>query len=105
MKIDNDLVVKIGDGEAIFEEPSLRDWAVMVEMEKKTLDEQADVLLPKLKELRGFEYQDGTEVTVEDMKAKKFSAKFFLMLMKAWTKEIVNSLRDEAESKNELTVN
>lgn len=105
MIIDSDLEVAIGDGVAVFEEPTLRDWAVMVEMSNKTLEEQADIILPKLKGLRGFEYKDGTEVTIDDLRNKKFSAKFFLMLIKAWSAAIVSGLRDEADSKNVVTVN
>jgi hypothetical protein len=105
MIIDSDLTVAIGDGVAVFEEPTLRDWAVMVEMSNKSLEEQADILLPKLKDLRGFEYKDGSQVSVEDLRNKKFSAKFFLMLIKAWSQAIVSGLRDEAESKNAVTVN
>jgi hypothetical protein len=105
MIIDSDLTVKIGDGVAVFDEPTLRDWAVMIEMSGKSLEEQADILLPKLKELRGFEYKDGTAVTVEDLKGKKFSAKFFFQLVQAWSKAIVEGLKGEADSKNDVTVN
>lgn len=105
MIIDSDLTVAIGDGVAVFEEPTLRDWAIMVEMSNKSLEEQADIILPKLKDLRGFEYKDGTQVTIDDLRNKKFSAKFFLMLIKAWSQAIVSGLRDEAEAKNAVTVN
>lgn len=105
MIIESDLTVKIGDGVAVFDEPTLRDWAVMIDMSGKTLEEQADILLPKLKELRGFEYKDGSPVTVEDMKNKKFSAKFFFQLVQGWSRAIVEGLRGEAEQKNDVTVN
>ena len=106
MIIDCDLVVKVGDGTATFEEPTLRDWAVLVDMEKKTLEQQAELLLPKLKELQGFSYKDGTLVTVEDLKGKKFSAKFFLQLLTAWTRAVVDGIRGESEEKKEqLLVN
>lgn len=105
MIIDSDLTVKVGDGVAVFDEPTLRDWAIMIEMSGKTLEEQADILLPKLKELKGFEYKDGTAVTVEDLKNKKFSAKFFFQLVQAWSKAIVEGLKGESDSKNDVTVN
>lgn len=105
MIIDNDLVVKIDDGVAIFDEPTLRDWAILIDLEKKTLEQQADVLLPKLKDIQGFEYRDGSSVTLEDMHNKKFSAKFFLQLMQAWTKAVIEGLRGEAEGKNAETIN
>jgi TATA-binding protein-associated factor Taf7 len=105
MIIDNDLVVKIGDGVAVFDEPTLRDWAILVDMEKKTVEQQADVLIPKLKEISGFQYRDGSSVTVEDMKNKKFSAKFFLQLVQGWTKAVVDSLQNESEAKNVETLN
>jgi hypothetical protein len=105
MIIDSDLVVKVGDGIAIFEEPTLRDWAVMVDMNGKSLEEQSDILLPKLKEIQGFQYKDGTPVTVEDLKSKKFSAKFFLQLIQAWTEAIVEGLRGESEEKKDVTIN
>lgn len=105
MIIDNDLTVRIGDGVAVFDEPTLRDWAVMIDMSGKTLEEQADILLPKLKELRGFEYKDGAPVTVEDLKGKKFSAKFFFQLIQAWSRAVVDGLKGEAEAKNDVTVN
>ena len=105
MIIDSDLVVKVGDGVAIFEEPTLRDWAIMVDMGGKSLEEQSDILLPKLKEIQGFQYKDGTPVTVEDLKSKKFSAKFFLQLIQAWTKAIVEGLRGESEEKKDVTIN
>lgn len=105
MIIDSDLTVKVGDGVAVFDEPTLRDWAIMIEMSGKTLEEQADILLPKLKELKGFEYKDGTAVTVDDLKNKKFSAKFFFQLVQAWSKAIVEGLRGEVDSKNDVTVN
>lgn len=105
MIIDNDLTVKIGDGIAIFEEPTLRDWAVLVDMNGKSLEEQADLLLPKLKELKGFQYRDGSDVTVDDLKGKKFSAKFFLQLVTAWTKAIVEGLQGESEGKKDVIVN
>jgi hypothetical protein len=106
MIIDSDLVVNVGDGVAIFEEPTLRDWAILVDMEKKTLEQQAELLIPKLKELRGFQYKDGADVTVEDIRNRKFSAKFFLQLMTAWTRAIVEGLRgDSEEKKDQPTVN
>lgn len=105
MIIESDLVVKIGDGVAVFDEPTLRDWAIMLDMSGKSLEEQADILLPKLKELRGFEYKDGTPVTVEDLKNKKFSAKFFFQLVQAWSRAIGEGIRGEAEQKNDVTVN
>lgn len=105
MIIDSDLTVKVGDGVAVFDEPTLRDWAIMIEMSGKTLDEQADILLPKLKELKGFEYRDGTAVTVDDLKNKKFSAKFFFQLVQAWSKAIVEGLKGDSDSKNDVTVN
>jgi hypothetical protein len=99
-------VQNVGDGVAIFEEPTLRDWAILVDMEKKTLEQQAELLIPKLKELRGFQYKDGTDVTVEDIRNRKFSAKFFLQLMTAWTRAIVEGLRgDSEEKKDQPTVN
>lgn len=101
MIIDNDLEVEIGDGVAVFDEPSLRDWAVMEAMSGKSLEEQADIILPKLKEVRGFQYKDGTNVTIEDLRNKKFSAKFFLTLIRAWTNAIVSSIRVEGEEKKE----
>lgn len=101
MIIDNDLEVEIGDGVAVFDEPSLRDWAVMEAMSGKSLEEQADIILPKLKEVRGFQYKDGTSVTIEDLRNKKFSAKFFLTLIRAWTNAIVSSIRVEGEEKKE----
>ena len=105
MIIDSDLTVKVGDGVAVFDEPTLRDWAIMIEMSGKTLEEQADILLPKLKELKGFEYKDGTAVTVDDLKNKKFSAKFFFQLVQAWSKAIVEGLKGDSDSKNDVTVN
>lgn len=105
MIIDSDLVVKVGDGTAIFEEPTLRDWAIMIDMNGKSLEEQSDILLPKLKEIQGFQYQDGTPVTVQDLKNKKFSAKFFLQLIQAWTKAIVEGLRGESDEKKDATIN
>lgn len=104
MIIDSDLVVKVGDGVAVFEEPTLRDWAILVDMEKKSLDQQADLLVPKLKELRGFEYRDGTPVTVEDIRNKKFSAKFFLQLMQAWTKAVIEGIRGDSDEKKEQPI-
>lgn len=105
MIIDSDLVVKVGDGIAIFEEPSLRDWATMLQMGEKTLDEQVDILIPKIKEVHGFEYKDGSKATLEDIRNKKFSAKFFLQLIRAWTKAIVEGLQGEAEGKKDETIN
>lgn len=101
MIIDNDLEVEIGDGVAVFDEPSLRDWAVMEAMSGKSLEEQADIILPKLKEVRGFQYKDGSDVTIEDLRNKKFSAKFFLTLIRAWTNAIVSSIKVEGEEKKE----
>jgi hypothetical protein len=105
MIIDNDLTVEIGDGTAIFDEPTLRDWAVMVDMNGKSLEEQADILLPKLKELRGFQYRDGTPVTVEDLRNKKFSAKFLLQLIQAWVKAVIDGLKVEGGEKKDVTIN
>ena len=104
MIIDSDLVVKVGDGIAIFEEPTLRDWAILVDMEKKTLEQQAELLLPKLKELQGFFYKDGAPVTVDDIKGKKFSAKFFLQLLTAWTRAVVEGIRGDSEEKKEQPI-
>lgn len=104
MIIDSDLVVKVGDGIAIFEEPTLRDWAVLVDMEKKTLEQQADLLIPKLKEVQGFSYKDGSPVTVEDIRNKKFSAKFFLQLITAWTRAVVEGIRGDSDEKKEQPI-
>lgn len=105
MIIDSDLTVTLGDGVAVFDEPTLRDWAVMVDMSGKSLEEQAEILIPKIKEVKGFQYKDGSAVTLEDLKNKKFSAKFFLQLVQAWSKAIVDGLRNEANQKNDVTVN
>jgi len=104
MIIDSDLVVKVGDGIAVFEEPTLRDWAILVDMDKKTLEQQADLLIPKLKEVSGFHYKDGTSVTVEDVRNKKFSAKFFLQLMTAWTRAVVDGIRGDSEEKKDQPI-
>ena len=54
----------------------------------------------------GFQYKDGTDVTVEDIRNRKFSAKFFLQLITAWTRAIVEGLRgDSEEKKDQPTVN
>jgi hypothetical protein len=104
MIIDSDLVVKVGDGIAVFEEPTLRDWAILVDMDKKTLEQQADLLIPKLKEVSGFQYKDGTPVTVEDVRNKKFSAKFFLQLMTAWTRAVVEGIRGDSDEKKDQPI-
>lgn len=104
MIIENDLIVHLGDGVAIFEEPTLRDWAILVEMEKKTLEQQIDMIVPKIKEIRGFEYRDGTPVTIEDIKNKKFSAKFFVQLLGAWTKAVVQGITGDIEEKKEQPI-
>jgi hypothetical protein len=104
MIIDSDLVVKVGDGIAVFEEPTLRDWAILVDMDKKTLEQQADLLIPKLKEVSGFQYKDGTPVTVEDVRDKKFSAKFFLQLMTAWTRAVVEGIRGDSDEKKDQPI-
>lgn len=101
MQIENDLVVKLGaDGEVVFEEPGLNDWAIMLAMDKKPLEEQADILLAKLKDVRGLTYKDGSAVTIKDLRAKKFSARFFVLLLNGWTKGIIDSVKSEAEEKN-----
>jgi hypothetical protein len=105
MIIDNDLTVNVGDGVAIFDEPTLRDWAILLDMDKKSLEEQVDILLPKLKSVEGFKYRDGSDVSIEDIKAKKFSARFFLQLMIAWTKAVVSDLKGEGEAKKAETIN
>jgi hypothetical protein len=105
MIIDNDLTVKVGDGVVVFDEPTLRDWAVLVDMTNKSMEEQADVLLPKVKEVRGFQYKDGSDVSIDDLRNKKFSAKFFLQLVQAWAKAITDGLREDAEAKNVETLN
>jgi hypothetical protein len=104
MIIESDLVVNLGDGTAVFEEPTLRDWAILVDMEKKSLEQQIDLIVPKLKEIRGFEYRDGTPVTIEDIKNKKFSAKFFVQLLGAWTRAVVDGLRGDSEEKKEQPI-
>ncbi len=104
MIIDSDLVVKVGDGVAIFEEPTLRDWAILVDMEKKTLEQQAELILPKLKEIQGFQYKDGTPVTVDDLKNKKFSAKFFIQLIAAWTRAVIDGIRGDSDEKKEQPI-
>jgi hypothetical protein len=93
--IEQDVVVQMGDGEVVFEEPSLRDWAIMVELTGKSLEEQADVLLPKIKSVSGLTYRDGAEVTLKTLAEKKFSARFFLHLVKAWSDEILKSFKSE----------
>ena len=100
MQIDNDLVVKLGDGEVIFDEPGLNDWTVMLAMDGKALDEQADILVSKIKGVSGLTYRDGSAVTVEDLKAKKVPARFFTQLITAWTRAIVEGIKGEAEAKN-----
>jgi hypothetical protein len=104
MIIDSDLVVKVGDGIAVFEEPTLRDWAVLVDMDKKTLEQQADLLIPKLKEVQGFSYKDGSPVTVDDIRNKKFSAKFFLQLITAWSRAVVDGIRGDSDEKKEQPI-
>lgn len=105
MRIDEDLVVTIGDGTLVFEEPSLRDWAVLTDLAGKSLEEQADILMPKIKAVQGFEYSDGTAVTLETLKEKKFSARFFLSMVKGWTEAILAGMHSEAASKKEPILN
>lgn len=105
MIIDADLEVKIGDGVVVFEEPNLRDWAILSDLAGKSLEEQADIIIPKIKELKNLQYRDGSDVTLESLKAKKFSAKFFLTLIRSWSQAIVAGIRVEAEEKNVETIN
>jgi hypothetical protein len=105
MRIDEDLVVKIGDGTLTFDEPSLRDWAVLTDLQGKSLVEQADILVPKLKAIEGFEYADGAPVTLQDIQDKKFSARFFFQIVRGWTEAMLAGMAQEAASKNEPTLN
>lgn len=99
--IDQDLVVKVGELEFVFEEPSLNDWATIAKMEGTSLDQQADALFPKLKELRGeSQYKDGTLVTLESVKEKKLPARVFLQIVKGWSQGVVAGLKGEADAKN-----
>jgi len=105
MIIDADLEVRVGDGLVVFEEPTLRDWAILSDMAGKTMEEQADIIIPKIKEIKNLQYRDGTDVTVDDLRLKKFSAKFFLNLIRAWSQAIVAGFKTEAEEKNAETIN
>lgn len=101
--IDQDVVVTLGDGKVVFEEPGLNDWAFLTELSNKTLEEQADMLVPKIKEVTGLNYASGEAVTIETLKAKKISARFFVQLVKGWSDAILASFKSDASEGNGST--
>lgn len=101
--IEQDVVVKWKTGEVVFEEPGLNDWATLTELSNKSLDEQADMLIPKIKSVSGLEYASGEPVSLESLKAKKFSARFFVHLVKGWSDAILKSFQSETAEGNEQT--
>lgn len=105
MIIDADLNIPIGDGVVIMEEPSLRDWAFLMELSEKKTEEQADMIVSKVKGVAGFKYSNGADVTVEDIKAKKFPARFLISLINGWTAAILQNVNGGAQEKNEQMAN
>jgi hypothetical protein len=100
MAIDADLEVAIDTGKIFFEPPGLNEWAIVMEMDSKPIEEQATMLVEKILGVEGLVRKSGEVVTVESLKEKKFSSPFFYLLKRKWIDAVINSARGGAEEKN-----
>ena len=104
MQIDSNIIVKLGDGELEFEAPPLNAFAQIIGLEEKPLEEQADYLFSMLLGVRGnLQYRDGSQVTVESLKAHKITIPFFARLKTAYFTALRDAKSDEAAGKNDGT--
>ena len=100
MAIDADLVVTFDSGKVLFEAPGLNDWAMILKMDDKPVDEQADILTSKVVAVENIFRKNGDAVTVESLKAKDFPVPFFFTLKKKWIEAVIESSKGEAASGN-----
>lgn len=104
MAVDADIVVKIDGGEVVFPAPGLNDWAFFGSFAEKNTLEIAEMVVPKIKAIRGIKNQDGSDVTLEQFQRMEISLPFFNRLIALWIKTIQGaSSPTEAEAKNALT--
>lgn len=100
MAIDAELKVAIDGGFVYFESPQLNEWARIVEMDSKPVEEQAELLTSRLLRVEGLVKRDGSVVTVETLKNKDYPTSFFFQLKAKWIQSVIDSAKGEASEKN-----
>jgi hypothetical protein len=101
MAIDCDLIVKVDEGQILFTPPGLNEWAEVLKMDGKSVEEQATLLVEKVVAVENLTYKDGRPVTLEDVKSCKFPVSFMFLLKSKWINAVIASAKGEAEGKNE----
>jgi hypothetical protein len=102
MIIDEEILeVLLGDGKLVFLDPQLKGFAQMTAVEKVDPEERADLLFSQLLAVENLFYRDGTPVTVESLREKKCSIKFFTQVVLAYYDAIGKRTQAEAEAKKE----
>jgi hypothetical protein len=104
MILDNLLTVTIEDAVFVFEEPNLRDWAVIIDINaKRDLSEQVKLVSQKLVSVENLSFKNGTPITVDDIKAGNIPVKLGMFFVNKWSEAVVNTFKTgEAETKKEL---
>lgn len=100
MAIDSDLVVTIDEGKVYFTSPGLNEWAVILQMDNKPVEEQADILAAKVEKVENLYRKNGELVTVESLKEKNFPVSFFFLLKKRWIEAVIDSAKGDGNGKN-----
>lgn len=78
----------------------LPSWVVLDQQVGKNLQEQIDYLVPLIVSVEGLAFDDGQEITLEEVKAKTAPAEIYPQLISAWLNATVALIKGEASSKN-----
>jgi hypothetical protein len=105
MKIPSKLVVTQEGANFTFKPLMLDDWGLLVRA-RETGDPstQFDLVIDKLLGVEGLTFDDGTPITLEDIKGKQVvPARFYRTLLDMWSGAVAARAQQEAEAGNEST--
>lgn len=102
--LDQPLRVPILDGAVLFRIPMQNEFLLLqkqqeeVQAGEKTLDQIIDGVLGKVVGVENFFYADGTPVTPDDLRGRKFPWQFFVTLSEEYPKAVERMFRGEVEA-------
>ena len=107
--LDKPLRVPILDGAVLFQVPLQNEWALEakrreeVQAGEKTTDQLIDELLAKVVGVENFFYADGTPVTPDDLRARRYPQQFLHQIFEAYHPAVASMFKDDAAAKNAPT--
>jgi hypothetical protein len=88
--IDQDVTVNIGEGSVVIEQPGYNERVFLKALAEKSEDDQVEWAINKVVAVNNLVRKDGSPITVEDLKARKFSYAFGVYLFVQIVKSITS---------------